>query len=63
NERDPVHETQINLAKRNKCLIIETKTLLKLYEKFVAGEIKAEDCEKLFTEKYGLLQDDDLIIK
>ncbi len=63
NEREPVHETQINLAKRNKCLIIETKTLLRLYEKFVAGEISVEDCEKLFTEKQGLLKDNDLIIK
>lgn len=63
NERDSVHETQINLANRNHCLIIETKTLLKLYEKFVTGEISVEDCEKLFTEKQGLLKDDDLIIK
>ncbi|MBR7002348.1 MAG: hypothetical protein IKI11_06805 [Neisseriaceae bacterium] len=63
NEREPVHETQINLANRNHCLIIETKTLLKLYEKFVAGKISVEDCEKLFTEKQGLLKDDDLIIK
>lgn len=58
-EREPVHETQIKLAERNGCLIIETITLLKLYEKFVAGEIDAPACEKLFFEKTGLLKERD----
>lgn len=58
-EREPVHETQIRLARRNGCLVIETVTLLKLYEKFVAGEISIAECERLFTEKTGLLKETD----
>lgn len=58
-ERDPVNDKQIELANRNGCLMIETATLLKLYEKFVAGSIDVSGCEKLFTEKTGLLSDSD----
>ena len=58
-ERDPVHDTQILLAERNGCLIIETVTLLKLYEKLIAGEIDVTTCEKLFTEKSGILKESD----
>lgn len=58
-ERDPVNEKQIELANRNGCLMIETATLLKLYEKFVAGSIDVSGCEKLFTEKTGLLEEND----
>ena len=58
-ERDKVHDDQIKLAKRNGCLMVETATLLKLYEKFVAGNIDVSGCEKLFTEKTGLLSDSD----
>ena len=58
-ERDPVNDKQIELAKRNGCLMIETATLLKLYEKFVAGNIDVSGCEKLFTEKIGLLEESD----
>lgn len=58
-EREPVHDTQIKLAERNGCLIIETATLLKLYEKFVAGGIDVATCEKLFTENTGLLNETD----
>lgn len=58
-ERKPIHEDQIKLAERNGCLIVETPTLLKLFEKFVAGRISVEQCEKLFIEKTGLLRNDD----
>ena len=58
-EREPVTEKQINLAIRNGSLIVETKTLLKLYEKFVAGDIDVAGCERLFTEKTGLLEESD----
>ena len=58
-EREPVHDTQIKLAERNSCLIIETTTLLKLYEKFVSGDIDVPACEKLFIEKTGLLKQTD----
>lgn len=58
-ERDPVYDAQIRLAERNGCLIVETATLLKLFEKFLAGEVDTAFCEKLFTEKTGLLQESD----
>ena len=58
-EREPVHDIQIKLAERNECLIIETATLLRLYEKFVSGDVSVETCERLFTEKTGLLKEND----
>ena len=58
-EREPVHDIQIKLAERNECLIIETATLLRLYEKFVSGDVSVETCERLFTEKTGLLKESD----
>ena len=58
-EREPVNENQIKLAKRNESLIIETKTLLRLFEKFLQGIITTEDCERLFTTKAGLLEEID----
>lgn len=53
--RQPVHETQIALAKRNESLIIETITLLKIYEKYKEGELTHEKIEKMFSERVGLL--------
>lgn len=55
-ERQEVHEHQINLAKRNGSLIIETKTLLKIFEKYKLGEITKEKCKKLFEDNVGLLE-------
>ena len=60
-EREPVHENQIKLAKRNESLIIETKTLLKLFEAYLQGKITIEDCEKLFISKIGLFEEKDFI--
>ena len=62
-EREPVHENQIKLAKRNESLIIETKTLLHLYEEFLWGRISIEDCERLITIKTGLLEEKDFMQK
>ena len=59
NSREPVHETQITLAKRNGCLIIETITLLKMYEKFLKKEITTEKCIEIFSAKTGLLSTED----
>lgn len=55
NEREEIHETQIRLAERNGCLIVETKTLLKMFECFLSTELTVSDCEKIFTTKTGLL--------
>lgn len=55
-ERQEVHEHQVNLAKRNGSLIIETKTLLKIFEKYKLGKISKEKCKKLFEDNVGLLE-------
>lgn len=54
--RQPVHEIQISLAKRNESLIIETITLLKLFEKYKNGEIKSSECIDLMFDNTGLLK-------
>ena len=58
-ERDPVSEQQINLAKRNGSLIIETITLLKMFELFLNGKLTSEDCVKIFENNTGLLKIED----
>ena len=59
-EREQIHSIQINLAKRNEALIIETITLLRLFEKYKRGEISSDDCEVLFTTKTGILSITDI---
>ena len=56
NVREPVNEKQINLAKRNGCLIIETQTLLRIFEKYLEHRITSEQCVGVFCSKTGLLQ-------
>lgn len=55
-ERQEVHEHQIKLATRNESLIIETTTLLKIYEKYKLGDMTKEECKKLFKDNIGLLE-------
>lgn len=55
-ERQEVHEHQVNLAKRNGSLIIETKTLLKIFEKYKLEKTTKEECKKLFKNSVGLLE-------
>ncbi len=59
-ERNEVHQNQIDLAKRNNALIIETNILLKLYEKYLKKEINTEDVIKLLSEKNGVLTEKDI---
>lgn len=54
-KRDPIHISQIELAIRNGCLIIETNTLLRLYEKFCNGEVTTQKCVDVLSNKTGLL--------
>lgn len=56
NEREPVNKEQINLAKRNKSLIIETITLLELFEKFKNDDISIDKIVKLLSKNTGLLE-------
>ena len=54
-QREPVHDEQIQLAIRNKCLIIETVTLLKVFENYLMGKYKKKDIEQMFIQRTGLL--------
>lgn len=54
-DREPVHERQINLAKRNGSLIIETYILLKLFEKFKRNEMSQEECICILKQNTGIL--------
>ena len=58
-QREPVHEQQIALAERNGCLLIETITLLHIFEKFLAGSISSEQCIAIFSNHTGLLKESD----
>lgn len=59
NERTEVHENQIKLAERNNCLIIETITLLYLFEKVMNKEISSSKAKDVFRDKNGLLSIND----
>lgn len=54
--RESVHDNQIQLAKRNKSLIIETITLLKLLEQYRATKLSQEECIELFAKNTGLFE-------
>ncbi len=54
-EREPISKDVISLAERNNSLIIETTTLLKLYERFLNKEIATEYIFNLFKNEIGLL--------
>lgn len=53
--RTEVHENQIKLAERNDCLVIETITLLNLFEKVMNKEISSSKVKDVFRNKKGLL--------
>ena len=55
-ERQKVHQNQIDLATKYGVLIIETSTLLKIYEKYRLGEFTKEVCKKIFEDNIGLLE-------
>lgn len=55
NDRDEVHENQIKLAERNGSLIIDTFSLLKMFEKFKRKELSQEACFEMLRDNTGLL--------
>ena len=55
-EREPVKDTQINLAKRNGSLIIETAVLLKLLEEYRSGKKTREMIINMIANSKGLLK-------
>ena len=54
-KREPVHENQVKLAKRNGSLIIDNFVLLKLFEKYKSEEISREYCMQLLKNNTGIL--------
>ena len=54
-ERNEIHKNQIDLAKRNGSLIIESNVLLKLYEQFLLGNVDTDKVIKIFSDKIGVL--------
>lgn len=55
-DREPVKDTQINLAKRNGSLIIETTVLLKLLEEYRIGKKTREMIINMIKNSSGLLK-------
>ena len=51
NEREPVNQEQIDLAKKYDILIITTETFLKVYELFLNGNINGESITNVFKTK------------
>lgn len=60
-EREPVHEIQIALARRNGCLIVETAALLRVYEFLSRGLVTPERCIQVLSVSEGLLRAEDLL--
>ena len=58
-QREPVHKEQITLAERNGCLIIETHTLMRMYENYCLGLLTAQRCEEIFAKCTGVLKKSD----
>ena len=58
-QREPVHEIQLRLAKRNDCLIIETITLLRIFERFRKNELTIDQIIDKIVNTSGLLKIED----
>ncbi len=56
NQREKVHDQQIKLAERNKSLIIESMTLLKLFERYLSGDKTRDQCIEVLKSNVGLLK-------
>lgn len=54
-DRQPVSEAQVALARRNGSLIVETRTLLRLFERVTDGTLSHEQARRILTENTGLL--------
>lgn len=60
-ERQEVHVDTVNIAKRNNSLIIETITLLKIFEKYLEGSITRKKIIEIFEANHGLLTFDQFL--
>ena len=55
-EREKVNEEVIKLAKRNGSLIVETMTILRLFEQYLSKEKTREECIDILVNHTGLLE-------
>lgn len=55
-DRDPVDQKQITLAEKYGSLIVDSNTLLQLFDKYIKGEVSRENCIDIFTNNTGLLR-------
>jgi len=63
NERDQVHEKQIQLAQRYDSLIITTDVLLHIFENFLRKNFSTEEVVEIFKNKVGILTKEDFIFE
>ena len=59
--RDDINERQISLSEHYGVLIIETVSLLKVYEEYKLGNIDSEKIKNYLLHQKGLLNFEDLI--
>lgn len=55
-KREKIHHRQEQLSRRNESLIIETTSLLKIYEKYKNKEITEKDVLVMFKDNTGVLE-------
>ncbi|CAI3202435.1 hypothetical protein [Clostridium neonatale] len=58
-EREEINNEQIEMTISYNCLIIETRILLKLYERYLEGRIDSKECIRIFSQTKGLLRESD----
>lgn len=52
-EREPINEKQVKYAKQHKVLVIETTTLIKLYEKSINKKMSKQELKQLLLDNWG----------
>ena len=60
-ERESVPTRQIELADKDGTLILETKTLLYVYEQFSLGKLSVDNCRNMFRQEKGLLTQEKIV--
>ena len=54
--RDDINQMQIDLAKKNETLIIDTKSLLSIYEKTLQGKLEKTNVIDYIKNNSGLIE-------
>ena len=60
-ERNEINQMQIDLATKNDTLIIDTESLLKVYEKILDGSLTKTKVVDYITNNSGLIDSDNII--